>query len=396
MFCRTHNLTEEVFLVASRLYVTTRRLYEQVALALSRLGVGEIGSPTTVVLMALYVSGLIILDERQTQTRVALFLPGRAHDALGRLLRLMPLSTRALFGLVITWLKSGGWEGYLVLDDVVVEKAFARKLPWAGWTYSFAKKRRVYGMHIVLLLWTSTDGNWRIPVAFRLHRPKRSVGRSDYRSRVQLAEAMVEEVLAHGLPFGYIVFDSHYTAGWFTKKLSRLGITWIGSFKERNVVVYQGHKCRVDELAGRLRLKWRKRLWVRATALRVYAPKFGVVRLVVARNRHGNYDYTVSNDLPSNLTRTFQGRRSRWSVETVFRDTKQYGGLEACQCWVDQAMVRHVALVLLGFVVLQIMRHSPLETVAAVKERWQLESIRAGQAPPAPLKTCPPHLRMTA
>lgn len=42
-----------------------------------------------------------------------------------------------------------------------------------------------------------------------------------------------------------------------------------------------------------------------------------------------------------------------WAVETVFRDSKQYGGLEACQCWVDQAWVRYVGLVLLTFVVLQ-------------------------------------------
>lgn len=395
MSCGT-SIPTEVSLVASRLYVTTRRLYCQVVCSLGQLGIPEVGSATLVALVALYVSGLILLDERQTQTRVALFLPGRAHDAINRLLRLMPLSTRAIFRLLVAWLKSNGWEGYLVLDDVVVEKAFARKLPWAGWTYSFAKKRTVYGLHIVVLVWTSKDGNWRIPVAFRLHRPKRSVGGADYRSRVELAWAMVGELLAQGLSFEYIVFDSHYTAGWFTKKLSRLGITWIGNFRQRNVVIYQGRKSRVDELAGRLKLKWRKGLEVRAKAVKVYAPRFGTVGLVVARNRHGNYEYIVSNDLSCDLTRTFQDRRSRWSVETVFRDTKQYGGLEACQCWVDQAMVRHVALVLLEFVVIQILRVHPTETVAAVKQRWQLEMVQAGQTPPPPLKASPTHLRVTA
>jgi hypothetical protein len=34
----------------------------------------------------------------------------------------------------------------------VIEKAFAKRLPWAGWTYSFAKKRTVDGLHIVVLL----------------------------------------------------------------------------------------------------------------------------------------------------------------------------------------------------------------------------------------------------
>ena len=117
------------------------------------------------------MTGLILLDARPTQTRLARFLPGRCHDALNRLLRTSPLSTRSLMGLLVAWVARSGVPGYLCLDDVVVEKAFAKRLRWAGWTYSFAKKRKVYGMHVVVLLWCSTDGTWRIPVAFRLWRP---------------------------------------------------------------------------------------------------------------------------------------------------------------------------------------------------------------------------------
>jgi hypothetical protein len=65
------------------------------------------------------------------KTRVALFLPGRAHDALNRLLRVMPLSTRALMGLLGVFRKERHKDGYLAEDDVVIEKAFARKLSWA-------------------------------------------------------------------------------------------------------------------------------------------------------------------------------------------------------------------------------------------------------------------------
>jgi hypothetical protein len=87
---------------------------------------------------------------------------------------------------------------------------------------------------------------------------------------------------------------------------------------------------------------------------------------------------------------------SRWSVETIFRDTKQYAGLGACQCWSDAAMVRHVALVLVSFVVLQQLRVHRAESLAAVKERWQLTITRQGEPPPAPLKACPAQLRATA
>ena len=135
---------------------------------------------------------------------------------------------------------------------------------------------------------------------------------------------------------------------------------------------------------------------MRAAAATVYAPKYGALRLVVTQNRHGNREYVVTNHAAADLTAAVARKRSRWSVETIFRDTKQYAGLAACQCWPDPAWVRHVGLVLLTFVVLQLLRVSAAESVAAVKERWQLELVRHGEQPPVPLKACPPHLRATA
>ena len=60
---------------------------------------------------------------------------------------------------------------------------------------------------------------------------------------------------------------------------------------------------------------------------------------------------------------------------------------------VDQPLVRHVALVFVTFVVLQLLRRDPQETVGAVKARWQGEVLRAGQLPPPPLRAAPPEFR---
>jgi hypothetical protein len=64
------------------------------------------------------------------------------------------------------------------------------------------------------------------------------------------------------------------------------------------------------------------------------------------------------------------------------------------QCWVDQALVRHVALVFLAFVVLQRLRRAPQETAGAGEARWQDEVLRDGQAPPPPLRATPPEFRI--
>jgi len=136
-------------------------------------------------------------------------------------------------------------------------------------------------------------------------------------------------------------------------------------------------------------------LGLRAVTVRVYAPSYGELRLVVTRNRHGNYEYLATNELGADLTTLVRRKRSRWSVETIFRDSKQYAGLGACQARVDQAMVRHVALVLVAFVVLPMLRAKPQESIAAVKERWQLRVVGGGTPPPQPLRSCPPELRPT-
>jgi hypothetical protein len=327
---------------------------------------------------------------------------------------------------------------------VVVEKAFAKRLPWAGWTYSFAKKRKVYGMHIVVVLWcsqdlefrskwapqaltrenmsswahaqtptpkhscsseqikqghvptscgTPEDGRWRIPVAFPLWRPKRTCAPHRYQTKLQLAARILTELVAARLPFAYLVADTHCTAGWLTRLAGRLGVTWVGTLLPRTTVVLRGRRQQAAELAARLRLGWRPRLGLRAAVVTVYAPKYGMLRLVVTRNRHGNYEYLATNELTADLARVVARKQSRWNVETIFRDTKQYAGLGACQCWTDAAMVRHVALVLVAFVVLQQLRVDPSEPIAAVKQRWQLAIIRQSELPPPPHNTRPAHLR---
>ncbi len=149
-------------------------------------------------------------------------------------------------------------------------------------------------------------------------------------------------------------------------------------------------------LAGVVSLNWRAPLRVRAVALHVYAPRYGHVTLVVTRNRHGDEEFLATNARDLDLTSVVRRKWNRWSVETVFRDSKQYSGLEACPCWVDQAWVRHVGRVLLTFVVLQILRQTPGESLVAVKERWQLEVKRNGEQPPPPLRACLPDLPATA
>jgi hypothetical protein len=93
------------------------------------LGFATALCPLTFSLMAIYITGLLLLDRRQNGTRIADWLPARAHDALNRLLRTRTISTRGLMTPLIRWVKRLGMVGYLAIDDVVVEKPFSKCVP---------------------------------------------------------------------------------------------------------------------------------------------------------------------------------------------------------------------------------------------------------------------------
>lgn len=104
----------------------------------------------------------------------------------------------------------------------------------------------------------------------------------------------------------------------------------------------------------------------------------------------------MTNAGMADLTTGVWRKRAGWPIETVFRDRKQFAGREACHWWADVAVVRHIVLVLVTFVVLHILRRSPNEAVGTVTEHWQLALLRAGENPPEPLRACRPELRPTA
>lgn len=361
--------------MVSRLYPSTRRLWEQIQAFITELGVGR-GRPRHLVdLIAWYVAGLVLLEKGQTAVRMATVLPARTHDALNRLLRVLPWSPPQLLVSLIRWIQRRGERGYLCLDDVVVEKPFAKLLAWAGWTYSHSQKRHVFGFHIVLLFWCT--GHLRIPVGFRLWRPKRE-GLAPYRTKLELAQDVVSSVLRAGLVFEYLTFDLWYNARSFTKWLDQQQIIWVSTLKGNRLITYRGRTQPVAVWAQQLprhRIAGRTWAWVGT----VHLSQYGSVRLVVATNGMGALDYIVSNDLHRRGKVLLHRKRSRWDIETCFRDTKQLAGLGACQCRVPQAMERHVALVLLTFVVLQLARLDLSETVGEVKRRLHLAVIQGGQ-----------------
>ena len=111
----------------------------------------------------IYLMALLYVTNITTCSAMADAFDSVSHDRLTRMLQgtwsghtLLNLALRALFTVT---------GGYLIVDDTVVEKPYARLLGEAAWGWSSKQRKVVFGVAVVLLVWT--DGQVRIPLAYR-------------------------------------------------------------------------------------------------------------------------------------------------------------------------------------------------------------------------------------
>jgi hypothetical protein len=160
-------------------------------------------SSKTIVAVAVYLTGLTVLEQKQTQSRIARLIGHVSHDALNRLAtQLTAHYDQLVIGILL--ILDSLTPGYLILDDVLIPKPFARYVAGAYPGYDHAQKRHVVGQRLVVLIWT--NGVLCIPVAFVVWHHRLFVRR--YRTKNELARIVVYWAVRHHLPCTYLTFDN--------------------------------------------------------------------------------------------------------------------------------------------------------------------------------------------
>lgn len=331
----------------------------------------------------LYLVGIIVYPTKANPRSITKKVGYVSHDTLTRallkgerVLRLLPL-------LLIKWCLSQT-GGYLIIDDVIVPKPYSRKIEGVYNEFDHTEKRRIKGMRIIMLLWS--NGSLRIPVAWAIwHKEKKYlIGRTargtakyrhtgqceldgrplPYKTKNQLAMELLEEVLARGLKPKYAVFDNWYASRnnliMITQNHFSLTLPCYSRLKSNRKVVYQGVEMTLSQLARRFHISsFNHKHGAYIKALTVFLPDFGDIRLLLVRNdshrERGKTKYLFSTSLFDSASRILLSYRSRWAIETTFRDLKNHLNLESCQARALKAQQSHLALVILAFVLLQLL-----------------------------------------
>jgi hypothetical protein len=309
--------------------------------------------------VAVYVTGLIVLERRQTQSRIARLIGHVSHDALNRLASdLMPLYDQMVIGLLLSLEALS--PGYLILDDVLIPKPFAKYLCGAYPSYDHAQKRHVTGQRLVVLIWS--NGVFCIPVAFVCWHHRQFV--THYRTKNELARILVYWAVRHHLPCTYLTFDNWYASKQNLRFFTGLGLTFVTKLRRNARVTF-------PSASGTVPVSWYPRIkghYYGALAAYVMQftvkyPGYGTGRLaVVTHDRHaesGRTKYLFTNAMTLTNREVVLRYRNRWTSECVFRACKQSFGLGACQASRMPQVLLHIRMVFLAYTLTQFLVTEP-------------------------------------
>jgi putative transposase len=282
----------------------------------------------------IYLMALLYFTNITTCSAISDAFDSVSHDQLTRMLQgtwsghtLLNLALRLLFTVA---------GGYLILDDTVVEKPYARLLGEAAWVWSSKQRKVVFGVSVVLLVWT--DGQVRIPLAFRLWHKG---GPSKFTLALELLSYARNRLRCKPQ---FVLFDSWYPSKLLLKRLRDYGWYFVCQLKKNR------------RFAGRPLVRYLQQPYWHASGC-----LSGGLKVFVVRYRR---KYYATNRLSLSAPEVRALYRKRQEVEEVIKVLKSQLSLEACQVGYrrrstegspprSRAQEHHIALCLVAYLIVE-------------------------------------------
>lgn len=268
-----------------------------------------------------------------------------SHDQMARFLvkrrlwhRWMLWIVQKLFG-VLT-------GGYLIVDDTVIAKPYAKDLKGASFVHSSVLDRIVYGYEVVFLCWT--NGMITIPLSWRWYK-------KNGKTRIDLAMDLLHEAKYRWhLSPRYILFDKYYGADRILDRIADYQWKFVGQLK-CNRIINAAPICEdlVDE--GDVTHGWIT----------------DHVKVTIIKYDEKWFFTNDPNLSPMDIPLIY---KNRWPIEEVFRFLKTELSLEKCQARTNQAQKTHLASCVLAYLIFQKEQMvEPMETLYSIRRTWQLD-----------------------
>lgn len=293
-----------------------------------------------------------------------------SHDAINRYLAGEQLTPRLVWENVQAQVVPSA-EGYVLFDDTVLDKRYARKIELVRRQYSGNAHGVIKGIGVVTCVYVNpaTEQFWLLD--FRLYDPD-----GDGKSKLDHVQEMLINVVHHKqLPFYAVLMDSWYATKTLMLAIEALNKVYYCPLKSNRHVDDSGGTRsyqRVDALAwDNSDLEHGKRIKLKGL------PKDHKVKLFRVARSTTRTDFVVTNDLTQDTPSAAQEvGHWRWKIEQFHREAKQVTGLEACQCRKARIVRNHITCAMLVWVRLKQVAHKTQVSIYQVKHGLLADYLR--------------------
>lgn len=295
-----------------------------------------------------YIKGLLCVFENANCVSLSKII-GCSHDSLARILNEQKLSWQTLLESFFLRIFGKLHDGWLIIDDTVISKRFAKKIENLDWVFDSKIGKSILGLSIVLLAWSS--GKITIPLAIKVYQ------KSNGKTKIDLALELLEHVKFLDLKPKFITFDSWYAADKLLKKIVKLGCVFITQIKKNRKI--NGAQ------ASRL---FPNPYWIFQGKLSSGCE----VKIV----RNGK-KYFATNNLSLTKKEILSLYKGRWLIETVFRMPHSKLGIDECESRSLHSQISHFHLCLLAYIVLEKEKFITNKTIYQIKQECSFDFQKA-------------------
>ncbi len=282
-----------------------------------------------------YVEYLVSTPINYTCSNLAEHLEGVSHDAVTDYLERERHTARQLW----EWarhLVEDSPDAFLLLDDSVQDKRYARKIELVKHQYSGNEHGLVSGIGVVNLVHSAGAQKDFYPIDYRIYAPDTDGKTKNDHFRAMFIAAIADKRLQART----VLFDTWYASADNLKLVHRAGRIFYTTLKANRLVS-------LDKAQGYIHLDeidWTPEHVAYGVKVRLQKVPFDV-RLFKLVAPNGDIDWVVTNDPDSTLTvQAVQDANDvRWQVEELHRGLKQLTGTERCQCRKARSQRNHLA-----------------------------------------------------
>ena len=308
-----------------------------------------------------YCQFLLSSQINYTLTYFADHHQGFSHDLINQYLRRERMTPRLLWDNVQNEIIYSP-NGYIVLDDTIVDKNYSHCIELVRRQWSGNTKSVIKGIGVVTCVYVNPDIDDFWAIDYRLYAPQ-----DDGKSKLDhVKDMLLNLVYQKALPFTTVLMDSWYAERKLMLTIERLDKVYYCPIKSNRLVDEtngQHLHCRVDSLC------WTENEQQHGKQVHLKSfPKghrLKLFRLVLSPQRT---DFVVTNDLSQDSSdAVLQVSGIRWKIEQFHRETKQVSGIEQCQCRKARIQRNHIACAMLVWARLKQVARQTRQTIYEVK-----------------------------